>query len=269
MSIGGSLCELSRMILYCFYLVEIMNPDIKPEKIAVITRNYYYYPYIYNESQDELISTINHCDKLGYDTILFSPWSVPLNLYSQLNHRNLFKNKKNIINIIFEFANIPENDDFSSFTDNATVLLTHDDGRFDFKQQLAYPPTSDKTISDFYDQLDRRIFGNVLILLCGEINMSGIMLKNGEIDDKYNFINYLDSSPVKLILNPIHTYMGSTETIKKRLAIAGKERALLSYWNQYDDEHTVTTFSNEVTFNLPHTELKIKTNTSEYMLTTY
>ena len=245
-----------------------MNPDIKPEKIAVITRNYYYDPYFYTKSQDEIYPVINICDKLGYDTILFSSWSAPLAQHYKLDHSDLFRNTKNIRNIMLEFANIPENNNFSSFTDNITTLMTRDHGVFDFKQKLAFPPENSKIISNFFDGLKSRIFGNALILICGEINMSGEILKNGKINDKYNFLDYLDSSSVKLILNPIHTYMGSPETVKKRLAIAGEDRILLSYWNQYDDdENTVSIFSNDEILNMPNLELK--NNTSDYFLTKY
>lgn len=247
-----------------------MNPDIKPEKIAVITRNYYYTPYIYSESQAEVTPLVQYCDDEGYDTILFSPWTVHLNFYKQFDYSKLFLNTKNIRNIMFEFGNIYGDDDYSHFKDNITVLATRDNGVFHFKQQLAFSNPNKELQQCFFNDLEKRIFGDTLILLCGEINMSGNILENTDTDDTFGFRKYLDSSSIKLILNPIHTYMGSGPTLKKRLALADKEKVLLSYWNQYEDyEATVMHFSNRGILIMPYDELVVDNIETSYMITSY
>jgi hypothetical protein len=83
----------------------------------------------------------------------------------------------------------------------------------------------------FIDRFASRKFGEAFLLLCGESNIVQTQRSTARIVDRFDFRGMLRHNGVRVILNPVHTYMRRPEMKKKRKALSVGERLVLSVWN--------------------------------------
>lgn len=76
-----------------------------------------------------------------------------------------------------------------------------------------------------------RLFGNFLILLCGETNIVKYSRASKEIKDELEFVDILPKQ-TEVILNPIHDRMTRFEMKLKRKFLSKKNRWVISVWNK-------------------------------------
>ncbi len=88
----------------------------------------------------------------------------------------------------------------------------------------------------FVEELPTRTFGQGLVMLCGESNIIRTKRDCEELDDRFDFLSYLDQAEIRLVLNPIHTYMQRYEMRLKRLAYSQNGRTVLAVWNRGESE---------------------------------
>ncbi len=81
-------------------------------------------------------------------------------------------------------------------------------------------------------EMQSRIFGDLLVLLCGESNVISIKRKSNQIEDQFGALNRIATLGVDVIVNPIHNYMVRYEMKLKRSALSKRGRVVLSVWNR-------------------------------------
>ncbi|MBY0324744.1 MAG: hypothetical protein K2X72_38945 [Reyranella sp.] len=85
---------------------------------------------------------------------------------------------------------------------------------------------------DFRRNVDGRRFGRTLLMLCGETNIVGTREKMSKIVDEHRFRSWLKALGIKLILNPVHSFMKRPEMRIKREALSKSGALLVSVWNR-------------------------------------
>lgn len=88
----------------------------------------------------------------------------------------------------------------------------------------------------FVEELPTRTFGQALVMLCGESNIIKTKRDSEDLDDRFDFLSYLDEAGIRLVLNPVHTYMQRYEMRLKRLAYSRNGRTVLAVWNRGESE---------------------------------
>jgi hypothetical protein len=80
-------------------------------------------------------------------------------------------------------------------------------------------------------ELPRRIFGNCLILYCGESNGVKYSMKDEKVNDEFGLREAIPKN-VNLILNPVHDRMTRFEMRRKRKFLSERGRWVISVWNR-------------------------------------
>jgi hypothetical protein len=85
---------------------------------------------------------------------------------------------------------------------------------------------------EFMRDVGRRKYGHTLLLLCGESNIVRTVRDSSEIKDEHGFLDWLGEQHIKLIINPVHSYMKRWEMPIKRMAISDPDVFVVSLWNR-------------------------------------
>ena len=85
---------------------------------------------------------------------------------------------------------------------------------------------------DFIRDIKRRVWGNNILVICGESNICNFVPSNGTFNDPFNFNEILKSFKVNYVFNPLHDYMTRYEMKKKRCFYSSDNRAVVTVWNQ-------------------------------------
>ena len=71
-----------------------------------------------------------------------------------------------------------------------------------------------------------------MLLLCGEANLITTERQSRAILDPYGVLPYLRGAKVRVVLDPLHTYMRRHEMVIKRQAMARAAHAVVCVWNR-------------------------------------
>ena len=85
---------------------------------------------------------------------------------------------------------------------------------------------------EFARDFEKRRLGKVSLIVCGETNILKLKRDRGSITDPFRILQSLKANGVKVVLNPIHTYMRRYEMALKRQAFSRGNRLVVSVWNR-------------------------------------
>jgi hypothetical protein len=207
-------------------------PNLKISKIAVISRDY-------RESggnsdfSNSLEEILNYCDSKKCDSVLFSLYSLLEK--NKSNVKSILRNLKYIKSIFVEEFKY---DNSKREAGNFIVYFKQNNSwdEYSFYQKfgtLSYTKKFvNEVISPFIDEvINKRIFGNCTVLLCGESNIVKYEKASKKIKDIYGL--YTDfPKHTKVILNPIHDKMTRFEMKLKRAFLSQNNKAVISVWNK-------------------------------------
>ncbi len=206
-------------------------PAIEPKIVAVIARDF--------DDEDEsdggfdddnmgfnpyFSEIIKVADKEDADLILFSLWSHDETKLGALSRSILFPRQTKHRFVVLEIVNNKEGE-----------ILVHERTKkspIRIKQYFGRSADSKAKKIKFVSSLKDRTFGNSVIFVCGETNILNTKLKNNNISDDFNVIDYLKNNKIKFILNPVHDYMVRYEMTAKRLALSRAGNTLICVWNR-------------------------------------
>jgi hypothetical protein len=197
------------------------------KKVAVVSHNYNLINRYGHQDFAEHFSQINKvCDSKACDTILYSLFTWDEKSPVPRNCQNIFKNLKNVKCIILEVGNK------KSVRKVVEVWLKDEEQPRLLEQYFAKSSEPYELKREFIRDIRKRVFGNGIIIICGESNIANYVPKDGSFKDPFNFSDNLKSSGVKFVFNPLHDYMTRYEMKKKRGYYSKNKRAVITVWNQ-------------------------------------
>jgi hypothetical protein len=161
-------------------------------------------------------------ESAGCDTIVYALWSHDLRKAKPLDEARVFGSTTKVRTAILE---VFDDDEARIEVWRRGVPPQHFRQRFTRSNS---PPTSKQA---FMDGLPARTFGSTLIMACGEANIVSTRRDSDEIVDPFGFMDWLQQSRPRLILNPSHSYMRRYEMTTKR-SLFSEGRTALTVWNR-------------------------------------
>lgn len=201
--------------------------DFLVKKVAVVSHNYNLLNRYGDQDFTEHFAQINKvCDNKACDTILYSLFTWDEKSPVPRNGQNIFKNVNNVKCIILEVGNK------KSVRKVVEVWLKDEEHPLLLEQYFAKSSDPYEQKRDFIRDIRKRIFGNSIIVICGESNIVNYAPKERSFKDPFNFSGVLKSYGVKFVFNPLHDYMTRYEMKKKRGYYSRDKRAVITVWNQ-------------------------------------
>lgn len=162
------------------------------------------------------------CSNEGADVVLFALWSHNERNGGPIRRRWLF----------------PEGTDHQIVVVAPTkgkrevVQVWHRDGeQATFDQQFRRSADASSKKKALLENLDERVIGKLLVLICGESNIIATRARQ-QIVDPIGFRQALRRRGVRIVLNPVHSYMRRPEMRRKRAAISRWSHTMVSVWNR-------------------------------------
>lgn len=197
------------------------------KKVAVVSHNYNIPNKYGHQDFAEHASRIHSvCDSEGRDTILYSLFTWDEKSPIRRNHQTIFSDLKNVRCIILEVGNK------MSMRKVVEVWLRDEEQPLLLEQYFAKSSDPYDKKREFIRNIRDRIFGNGIMVICGESNIVNFAPKEGSFRDPFSFNDILKSNSVKFIFNPLHDYMTRYEMKKKRSYYSRDQRAVITVWNQ-------------------------------------
>jgi hypothetical protein len=201
--------------------------DFLVKKVAVVSHNYNLLNRYGDHDFTEHFAQINKvCDGKACDTILYSLFTWDEKSLVPRNCQNIFNSLKNVKCIILEVGNK------KSVRKVVEVWLKDKEQPLILEQHFAKSSDPHEQKREFIRNIRNRIFGNGIIVICGESNIANFAPKEGSFKDPFNLNDILKSSGVKFVFNPLHDYMTRYEMKKKRGYYSRDKRAVITVWNQ-------------------------------------
>jgi hypothetical protein len=162
---------------------------------------------------------LDTCNTEGCDTIMFSPWTV-----KTITHGVLFPRSTNHSSVILGVR---------SQSNGELVQIWVRSRRFPLEvcQVFVKSSDSDRAKIEFVRQLPSRVSGDAALIVCGESNIVRIPRGSKSAQDRFDVLQKLKKAKVRIVLNPVHTYMRRPEMALKRCALS-KGRYVVSLWNR-------------------------------------
>jgi len=200
---------------------------IQAKKVAVISHNYNRLNRFGFQDFTEHFSQINMvCDRNGCDTILYALFSWDEQSPVQRTRKTIFDGLKNVESVIIEVGNK------KSLRKVVEIWLNDEESPKMIEQFFARSNEPYERKRDFIHDIGHRVFGNTIIILCGESNIINFIPSNSTFRDDFGLNKILKVNDVKVILNPLHDYMTRYEMKKKRSYLSSERRAVITVWNQ-------------------------------------
>jgi len=197
------------------------------KKVAVVSHNYNLLNRYGDQGFTEHFAQINKvCDSEACDTILYALFTWDEKSPVPRNNQNIFNNLKNIKCVILEVGNK------KSVRKVVEVWLKNEEQPHLLEQYFAKSSDPYAHKREFIRNIRNRIFGNGIVVICGESNIANFAPKEGSFKDPFSFNSILKSNGVKFIFNPLHDYMTRYEMKKKRGYYSKDQRAVITVWNQ-------------------------------------
>jgi len=155
----------------------------------------------------------------GCDTILFSPWTV-----KKIAHKAVFPASTAHNAVVLGVADGSKGEILHVWVRSNSVPV---------QVEQTFSRSSDKAglKEAFVQDLSTRIWGDTVLIVCGESNILSIPRGTQSAKDPHHVLAVLDQRGVRIILNPIHTYMRRFEMPLKRRALS-RGRLVVSVWNR-------------------------------------
>jgi hypothetical protein len=169
------------------------------------------------------------CDDLRCDMIMYALWT-----WDSGSHRGSpppsdpCSGLKHVNRILFEVGDL-------SYGNNPQNMEVHvwEKGEAEPRQFIQLFKTSSESYScapGLLKELQTRRIGNALLLICGESNLVFYKNKQKDMTDPFKVQDLMNSSDVRLVLNPVHDYMSWKMWRKRKFLSVG--RTFVSVWNQ-------------------------------------
>lgn len=201
--------------------------DFLIKKVAVVSHNYNLLNRYGAQDFTEHFAQINKlCDSKTCDTILYSLFTWDEKSPIPRNRQNIFNNLRHVKCIILEVGNK------KSLRKVVEVWLRDEEQPLLLEQYFAKSSDPYGKKREFIRNISDRIFGNGIMVICGESNIANFAPKEGIFKDPFSFNGILKSNSVKFIFNPLHDYMTRYEMKKKRGYYSRDKRAVITVWNQ-------------------------------------
>lgn len=201
--------------------------DFSAQKVAVVSHNYNVLNRYGHQDFSEHFSQINMtCDNQGCDTVLYSLFTWDEKSPAPRNHKNIFKGLKNVKCVILEVGNK------KSVRKFVEIWLADDQKPLVVEQYFAKSSESYRLKRDFVNDVKTRVFGNSILVICGESNIVSYVPNDGSFKDPFEFNQILKKQKVKFVFNPLHDYMTRYEMKKKRGYLSENRRAVITVWNK-------------------------------------
>jgi hypothetical protein len=201
--------------------------DFLVKKVAVVSHNYNLLNRYGDQDFTEHFAQINKvCDSKACDTILYSLFTWDEKSPVQRNGQNIFNGLKNVKCIILEVGNK------KSVRKVVEVWMKDEEQPRFLEQYFAKSSDPYERKREFIRDIRNIIFGNGIIVICGESNIANYVPKDGRFKDPLSFNDIIKSYGVKFIFNPLHDYMTRYEMKKKRGYYSRDRRAVITVWNQ-------------------------------------
>ena len=101
-----------------------------------------------------------------------------------------------------------------------------------FRQHFGRTSDPEREKKECRDGLPDRQLGDAVLLLCGETNLIKTERPSRDIIDPYGVLPYLRGAKVRVVLDPLHTYMRRHEMVIKRQAMARAAHSVVCVWNR-------------------------------------
>ncbi len=201
--------------------------DLRIKKVAVVSHNYNLLNRYGHQDFSEHFSEINKiCDIKTCDTILYSLFTWDEKSPVPRNHQSIFSGLKNVRCIILEVGNQ------KSVRKVVEVWLKGNDSPKLIEQKFAKAKDSYEQQRDFISDINKRVIGNGIVVVCGESNIVGYVPRDGSFKDNFEFNGILRSLSTQFVFNPLHDYMTRYEMKKKRAYYSREGRTVITVWNQ-------------------------------------
>jgi hypothetical protein len=167
------------------------------------------------------------CDGHGCDTILYALFSHSDYKHGPLKKQQIFGRQPEHLKWV-----VMETSMDRAKRDNVAQVWERDQKKPHTLVQRLARGSDGKGKRDLMNDLEGRMFGSTMLLLCGEIGIINTRRDSDEINDVHHFLDELDDRSIDVILNPGHTYMRRREMPIKRAELSKGKRWLLSVWHR-------------------------------------
>lgn len=209
------------------------KPNIRVSKIGIVNRDYNQEYNGYWDFTQSLGAIFKIFDDANCDAILFSLFSICSRQGYSIDR--YLKQLSNVKLVLVESFGFGEFDEYKAIGNHAYHKghNTKKWFRYDYYQKFgSLNAMSEKMLSDFVSsEIPQRIFGNSLLLLCGETNIVKYSKSKKVVEDTYKLFRQIPED-TQIILNPIHDRMTRFEMKLKRKFLSKKNRWVISVWNK-------------------------------------
>ena len=204
------------------------SDSTKIRRLALISHDYNILDSVGMYGYTEHFAIINSlCDQNGCDTILYALYTWDRELSMPKSHAVIFNDLVQVQRVILEVGQLAI-DEF----DHVEIWDKTQIEPLKVFQRFATSSASGSDKEAFLGDLEQRLIGDSLLMICGETNIASMQRGSNEFYDPYDFATRLKDMGIRLILNPIHDYMRRYEMREKRRYFSRENRTVVSVWNK-------------------------------------
>lgn len=183
--------------------------------------------YLADDFREHLSDLIAIAEKQRCESLMLSLFSLDRKASHEIPE--LLERCHHLKNIILETGDLTTEEDLQT-----EVWVRHLDRPFIFKRQFAQSSEPPDRKSRLVQQLPYRVFGESVVLICGEANILKVDRRKKRVVDQFGVLPKLEQSGVRFVLNGWHTKAFRYEINEKRKALS-KGRLLVSVWNTWKE----------------------------------
>ena len=208
----------------------IYTPPIQIKRLGIVSRDYrFIFNNGYRDFSFSFPSILKLLDDKKCDAVLFSLYSiVPRegnNIYTSL------VNLSNIKSVFLEEFIDSNPRQIKRFVVFHNTSVKWEEYELHQKFSTLTGMYEEEILNFVATEIPKRVFGNSVVLLCGETN--GVKYSKGDksIHDTYGLENAIPKK-VNVVLNPVHDRMTRFEMNMKREFLSRNNRWVVSVWNK-------------------------------------